>query len=88
MTVPLTHSTLAYSASTTGLVRLVEEKGFEEVLSATDSRGLTVLHVAADAGQLDVLQHFVRGLHLLFRPLLSLLISLFFGSGRNIDAHV
>jgi hypothetical protein len=41
-------------------VRLVEEKGFEEVLSATDPRGLTVLHVAADAGHLDVLQHFVR----------------------------
>jgi hypothetical protein len=50
---------------------LVEEKGFEEVLSATDPRGLTVLHVAADAGHLDVLQHFVRP-----PPALSLLLPL------------
>lgn len=37
----------------------MEEKGFEEVVGTTDLRGLTVLHVAADAGHLDVLQHFV-----------------------------
>lgn len=50
---------LAAEGDIDGLVRLVEEKGFEEVVGTTDLRGLTVLHVAADAGHLDVLQHFV-----------------------------